>query len=60
MSEILVVASKVKNFISEKTEFSTSAEFLEVLSHRVESLCLEAAARARADKRKTVKSRDLI
>ncbi|MEK7747791.1 MAG: hypothetical protein AAB300_01770 [Nitrospirota bacterium] len=60
MAEMLVVASKVKKFIHEKSEFSTSMEFLEVLSHRIESLCLEAAARARADKRKTVKARDLI
>jgi len=44
MAAMLVVASKVKNYIREKSEFSTSAEFLEALSHRIENLCLEAAA----------------
>ncbi len=60
MSDILVVSSKVKKFIQEKAEFNTSGEFLTALSHRVENLCLEAAARARNDKRKTVKERDLL
>jgi histone H3/H4 len=60
MAEILVVSSKVKKFIREKSELSTSAEFIEALSHRIENLCLESAARARADKRKTLKARDLI
>ncbi|MBI3359350.1 MAG: hypothetical protein HY037_07230 [Nitrospirae bacterium] len=60
MAEILVVASKVKHYIREKSELSASGEFLEALSRRIESLCLEAAARVRADKRKTIKARDLI
>jgi histone H3/H4 len=60
MGEILIVTSKIKKLISEKTEFNTSGEFIDALSHRVENLCLEAAARARVDKRKTVKARDLI
>ncbi|MFY9270363.1 MAG: hypothetical protein WAO55_11525 [Candidatus Manganitrophaceae bacterium] len=59
MSEILVVSSKIKKFVREKSEFNTSAEFLEALSKRVESLCLEAIEQARNDKRKTVKERDL-
>ena len=59
MSEILVVSSKVKKLVREKSEFNTSAEFLQALSQRVEKLCLEAIERARADKRKTVKERDL-
>lgn len=59
MSEILVVGSKVRNFIREKSGFNTSGEFLEVLSRQVEKMCLEAIERARMDKRKTVKERDL-
>ncbi len=59
MSDILVVSSKVKKFVREKSEFNTSSEFLAVLSRKVESICLEAIERARADKRKTVKERDL-
>ena len=59
MSEILVVASKVKKLIREKSEFNTSGEFIEALSQKVEKLCMDAIEQARADKRKTVKSRDL-
>jgi len=59
MSEILVVASKIKKLIREKSEFNTSGEFIEELSQKVEKLCLQAIEQARADKRKTVKGRDL-
>ncbi len=60
MADILVVVSKIKKFVHEKAEFNTSSEFLEALSQRIEKLCLEAAARARVDKRKTIKARDLM
>jgi histone H3/H4 len=59
MADILVVASKVKKFIREKSGLSTSAEILEGLSQKVEHLCLEAIEKAKADGRKTVKGRDL-
>lgn len=59
MAGILVVASKVKKFIREKSGLSTSAEILEGLSQKVEQLCLEAVEKAKADGRKTVKGRDL-
>lgn len=52
MADILVVSSKIKKFIREKSEFNTSAEFLQALSQRVEKLAMEAIERARADKRK--------
>lgn len=59
MADILVVASKVKKFIREKSGLSTSAEILQGLSQKVEQLCLEAIEKAKADGRKTVKGRDL-
>jgi len=59
MAEILVVASKVKKLIKDKSGFNTSAEILEVLSQRVENLCASAIEKAKADGRKTVKGRDL-
>jgi histone H3/H4 len=59
MADILVVASKVKKYVREKSGFNTSAEILEVLSQRVEKLCLDAIEKAKADGRKTVKGRDL-
>ena len=60
MADLLVVASKIKKFIREKSSMNTSAEILEVLSRKVEQLCLEAIERAKADGRKTVKERDLV
>ena len=60
MGETFVVTSKVKKLIQEKAEFNTSAEFIAALSRHVENLCLESATRARVDKRKTVKARDLV
>ncbi len=59
MADVLVVSSKVKKFVREKSGLSTSAEVLEALSQKVEQLCLEGIEKAKADKRKTVKARDL-
>lgn len=59
MADVLVVASKIKKFVREKASFNTSAEIMDVLSRRVEQLCLEAIDKARADGRKTLKGRDL-
>ena len=59
MADILVVTSKVKKFVREKSGLSTSAEALDGLSQKVEQLCLEAIEKAKADGRKTVKGRDL-
>jgi len=59
MADILVVASKIKKLIREKSGFNTSAEILDVLSQRVENLCMAAIEKAKTDGRKTVKGRDL-
>jgi histone H3/H4 len=57
-SEVLVVASKLKNYIREKSQMNTSAAVVEVLSNRLRRLCDEAIEKARADGRKTVMDRD--
>jgi len=57
-NEILVVASKLKNYIREKSGMNTSASALGVLSERVRQLCDQAIENARNDGRKTVKDRD--
>ncbi len=57
-SEVLVVASKVKNYIKEKGEMKTSASVLNVLSDRIRSMCDQAVETARNDGRKTVLDRD--
>ncbi|MFQ5488249.1 MAG: hypothetical protein ACE5ET_07405 [Gammaproteobacteria bacterium] len=56
--EILVVASKVKNYIRSKSDMNTSANVMAVLSDRIRELCDQAIENARNDRRKTVKDRD--
>ncbi len=56
--EVLIVASRLKDFIREQSEFNTSADVLDVLSDHVRLLALEAIEAAREDGRRTVKARD--
>lgn len=57
-NEVLVVASKVKNYIKDKGDMKTSASVLAVLSDRIRSMCDQAVETARNDGRKTVLDRD--
>lgn len=56
--EVLVVASKIKNYIKDTGDMKTSATVLETLSDRLRSLCDSAIESARSDGRKTVLDRD--
>jgi histone H3/H4 len=58
MSEVLVVASKVKKMIKDKSGMNTSASVMEALTKLIESECLKAIERAGAENRKTVMDRD--
>ena len=58
MSEVLVVASKVKKFIKDNSEMNTAANVMEALTKVVERECMKAIDSAKSDKRKTVKDRD--
>ena len=58
--EVLVVASKVKNYIKAQGDMKTSSAVLEVLSDRIRSLCEQAMENARNDGRKTVLDRDFM
>ncbi|MDH4469306.1 MAG: hypothetical protein QE271_14705 [Bacteriovoracaceae bacterium] len=60
VSEILVVASKVKKFIKEKSDLNTSSQVLEQLTLRIERICLDSIKRAIDDGRKTVMDRDFV
>ena len=60
MADVLVVTSKVKKYIKEKSEMNTSAETVDVLSKAVERLCAKGVESAKADGRKTVMARDII
>lgn len=59
MSEVLVVASKVKSYIKEKSQMNTSGSVPEELSKRVVALLDKAIENAKADGRKTVMDRDV-
>ena len=58
MSNVLVVASKVKGYIKEKSGMSTSATVMDALTKVVEHECNKAIESAQSDKRKTVMDRD--
>ena len=58
MSEILVVASKVKKHIKEKADMNSSSSVMEALTAIVEKEIDKAVERARSSGRKTVMDRD--
>jgi len=58
MSEVLVVASKVKKFIKDSSGMNTSGTVMDALTKVVERECKKAVEKAQADNRKTVMDRD--
>lgn len=56
--EVLVVASKIKNYIRAQSTMNTSAAVMEVLSSKIRGLCDQAIAHAKSENRKTVMDRD--
>jgi histone H3/H4 len=57
-AEILVVVSKMKNYVRERAEMNTSDSVMNLLSDRLRRLCDRAIEKARADGRKTIMDRD--
>lgn len=57
-SDTLVVASKLKAYIREKSGMNTSAAVIDVLSEKIRRLCDQAIEHAKNDGRKTVMDRD--
>ena len=57
-NEVLVVASKIKNYIKSSGDMKTSAGVLDALSDRLRAMCDGAIESARSDGRKTVLDRD--
>lgn len=57
-SEILVVASKLKDYVKEESGLSVAADALEAMSVLIRRECDEAKQKAEKDGRKTVKARD--
>lgn len=58
MTDVLVVASKVKKLIKDKSGMNTSSTVMETLTKVIERECQKAIEKAQADKRKTVMDRD--
>lgn len=58
MSDLLVVASKIKKYIKDKAQMNTSSTTMEALTERVKAACDKAIENARTDGRKTVMDRD--
>ena len=56
--DVLVVVSKLKTYIKEKSGMNTSGGVAAVISDSVRRMADEAIERARADGRKTVMDRD--
>jgi histone H3/H4 len=56
--EVLIVASKLKNYIRSKSGMNTSATVIDALSSKVRQLCDQAIENAKQDGRKTVMDRD--
>lgn len=57
--EILVIASKVKDYIRSQSGMNTSAGALEILSDKLREISDEAIKNARTDGRQTVLDRDV-
>ena len=56
--EVLVVVSKLKNYIREKSGMNTSSSVATAITAKVKMLCDQAMENAKNDGRKTVMDRD--
>lgn len=56
--EVLVVASKLKNYIRTKSGMNTSGAVMDALSGKIRELCDRAIENAKTEGRKTVMDRD--
>ncbi|MBK7960170.1 MAG: hypothetical protein IPK04_02450 [Bdellovibrionales bacterium] len=56
--EVLIIASRLKDYIVARSEYNTSASVMDVLSEYVRILCDRAIENARTEGRKTVLDRD--
>lgn len=57
--EVLVVVTKVRKYIADKSGMNTSSGVYDVLTDRIKGLCERAIENARAQGRKTVMDRDV-
>ena len=58
VSEVLIVASKLKSYVRERSGMNTSDAVMDLLSDRLRRLCDDAIRNAQRDGRRTVMERD--
>jgi len=58
MSDVLIVVSKMKKYIKDKSGMNTSASAAEALTKLIEKACDNAIDKANSEGRKTVMDRD--
>ena len=58
MADLYVVQSKIRE-LAKKANLRMSGDAVEVISKRVEGIVKEAGARAKGNKRQTIKSQDI-
>lgn len=56
--EVLIIASRLKDYIQAKADYNTSSSVMDVLSDYVRILCDRGIDNARAEGRRTVMDRD--
>lgn len=56
--EVLIVVSKLKNYIKAQAGMNTSGSVATVISDTIRKLCDDAIEKAKSDGRKTVMDRD--
>lgn len=59
-AEVLIIASRLKDYITARADMNTSADVMDALSDIVRASTDAAIRRARAEGRKTVKGRDFL
>ena len=57
-NDVLIVVSKLKNYIRKTSDMNTSGNVADKLSEIVRTLCNQAINNAKSDGRKTVMDRD--
>lgn len=57
--DVLVVVTKVRKYIADRSGMNTSAGVYDILTERIKLMCDRAIETARADSRKTVMDRDI-
>ncbi len=58
--EILVVVSKLKNYVKEELDLNTSADVMPILSDVLRRACREASKNSKNAERKTLMARDFL